>query len=121
MFVRKLEATKLITSGNSARLECKVTGSPIISFKWFKDEMEINSSAKYRMASSDLLASLEIVNCTVEDSGDYVCVASSEAGSDRCSSTVTVKGWFSLKRYLHFQTYCDIENMLLLSVQILTA
>lgn len=94
MFVRKLEATKLVTSGDSAKLECKVTGSPVISFKWFKDEMEISSSPKYTMAVIDLVASLEIVNCTVEDSGDYVCVASSEAGSDRCSSTVTVKGWF---------------------------
>lgn len=96
MFVRKLEATKLVTSGDSTRMECKVTGSPVISFKWFKDEMEISSSPKYTMALTDLEASLEIVNCTVEDSGDYVCVASSEAGSDRCSSTVTVKGWFNL-------------------------
>uniref|UniRef100_A0A672ZWJ3 Ig-like domain-containing protein n=1 Tax=Sphaeramia orbicularis TaxID=375764 RepID=A0A672ZWJ3_9TELE len=94
MFVRKLEATKLVTSSDSARLECKVAGSPIISFKWFKDMMEISSSSKYTMRESDLVASLEVMNCKVEDSGDYVCVASSEAGSDRCSSTVTVKGWF---------------------------
>lgn len=91
----KLEATKLITSGDSARLECKVTGSPVISVKWFKNEMEINISPKYRMDFTDLVASLEIVNCTVQDSGDYVCLASSEAGSDRCSSTLTVKGWFT--------------------------
>lgn len=97
MFVRKLEATKLVTCGNSSGLECKVMGSPVISFKWFKDEMEISSGPKYTMASADLVASLEIVKCIVEDSGDYVCVASSEAGSDRCSSTVTVKGWFSLR------------------------
>ena len=91
----KLEATKLVTSSDSVRLECKVTGSPVISFKWFKDEMEISSSPKYKMAVIDLVASLEIVNCSVEDSGNYACLASSEAGSDRCSSTVTVKGWFS--------------------------
>uniref|UniRef100_A0A3Q3JQE8 Ig-like domain-containing protein n=1 Tax=Monopterus albus TaxID=43700 RepID=A0A3Q3JQE8_MONAL len=90
-FVRKLEATKLITSGDSTRLECKATGSPVISFKWFKDEIEISPSPKYLMALTDLVASLEIVGCTVEDSGHYVCVASSEAGSDHCSSTVTIK------------------------------
>lgn len=92
MFVRKPEATKLITSGDSARLECKVTGSPVISFKWFKDEMEISASTKYTMSLIDLMATLEIANCTVEDTGDYVCVASSEAGSDRCTCTVIVKG-----------------------------
>uniref|UniRef100_A0A3B4GAE5 Ig-like domain-containing protein n=1 Tax=Pundamilia nyererei TaxID=303518 RepID=A0A3B4GAE5_9CICH len=91
VFVRKPEATKLITSGDSARLECKVTGSPVISFKWFKDEMEISGSTKYTMSLIDLMATLEIANCTVEDTGDYVCVASSEAGSDRCTCTVIVK------------------------------
>lgn len=94
MFVRKLEATKLVTSSNVARLECKVTGSPVISFKWFKDEMEISSGPKYTMGVTDSVAFLEVADCTVEDSGDYICVASSEAGSDRCSSTVTVKGRF---------------------------
>lgn len=74
-----------------------MTGSPVITFKWFKDEMEISPSPKYTMAVEDLVASLEIVQCTVEESGEYVCVASSEAGSDRCSSTVSVKGWFDLK------------------------
>lgn len=57
--------------------------------------MEISPSSKYTMTLTDLVASLDIVNCSVEDSGAYVCLASSEAGSDRSSSTVTVKGWFS--------------------------
>lgn len=96
--MRKLEATKLITCGSASRLECRATGSPVITFRWFKDEMEITPGPKYTMAVEDLAASLEIVQCTVEESGDYVCVASSEAGSDRCSSTVTVKGWFYVKR-----------------------
>ena len=109
MFVRKLEATKLVTSGESSSLECKVTGSPVISFKWFKDEMEISSSPKYTITLTDLVASLEIVNCTVEDCGDYVCVASSEAGSDRCSSTVTVKGWFRLNASLALKHYLSSQ------------
>lgn len=100
--MRKLEATKLITCGDSCRLECSVTGSPVITFKWFKDEMEITPSPKYTMAVDNTVASLEIVQCSVEESGDYVCVASSEAGSDRCSSTLTVKGWFCVE-YFSYQ------------------
>lgn len=113
--MRKLEATKLVTRGDSSRLECKVTGSPVISFKWFKDEMEIGSGPKYAISSVDSVASLEISDCTLEDSGDYVCVASSEAGSDRCISTVTVKGWFSLNSSFQLfewmETYCDPEGL----------
>lgn len=95
--MRKLEATTLVTCGQSSRLECRATGSPVIIFKWFKDEMEITPGPKYTMAADDLVASLEIVQCTLAESGDYVCVASSEAGSDCCRGTVTVKGWFDVK------------------------
>lgn len=63
--------------------------------------MEITPGPKYTTAVEDSVASLEIVQCTVEESGDYVCVASSEAGSDRCSSTVNVKGWFHQKHPSH--------------------
>lgn len=83
-----------------------MTGSPVITFKWFKDAMEISSGPKYSISVTDVEATLEILNCSVEDSGEYVCVASSEAGSERCSSTVTVKGWFrlysSMPSYLGF-------------------
>lgn len=102
--MRKLDATKLITSGDSSRLEVRVTGSPVITFKWFKDEMEISSGPKYSISLTDVEATLEILKCSVEDSGEYVCVASSEAGSDRCSSTVTVKGWFN-RLYLLLSSY----------------
>lgn len=102
-------------------------GSPIISFKWFKNEMEVNASPKHRLDFTDLVASLEIVNCTVQDSGDYVCVASSDAGSDRCSSTLTIKGWFtdcSLCTHqslvisfssipYEYESYCDILDTLI--------
>lgn len=111
MFVRKLDATKLVTSNESVRLECKATGSPVIGFTWFKDEMEISSSPKYTMTMVDLVAALEVVSCTVEDSGDYVCMASSEAGSDRCSSTVTVKGSFRSK-HSHSGLYKSVETLL---------
>lgn len=94
--MKKLEATTLVTCGHSTRLECRASGSPVITFKWFKDEMEISPGPKYSMAVDHLVASLEIDQCSLEEGGDYVCVASSEAGSDRCSGTVTVKGWFDV-------------------------
>ena len=95
VFVTKPEATKLVSGGSTLRLECKAMGSPVIAFKWSKNQTDVVADAhKYRMSATDLVACLEVVACTVEDSGDYVCVASSEAGADRCSSTVTVKGWF---------------------------
>uniref|UniRef100_A0A673JAK2 Ig-like domain-containing protein n=1 Tax=Sinocyclocheilus rhinocerous TaxID=307959 RepID=A0A673JAK2_9TELE len=90
-FVMKLDSTKLALNGSLATLECKVTGSPEISIRWYKNETEISSNDKYQMTFIDSVAKLQISNCCVEDSGDYICQASSEAGSDRCSCLVTVK------------------------------
>uniref|UniRef100_A0A3P9M634 Ig-like domain-containing protein n=1 Tax=Oryzias latipes TaxID=8090 RepID=A0A3P9M634_ORYLA len=89
-----LYCVQLFVNVHEMNVILTLVGSPIIGFKWFKDEMEISSSAKYIINQTDLETALEIINCTVEDSGEYLCVASSEAGSDRCSSTVSVKGWF---------------------------
>lgn len=95
-FVMKLDSNKLVLNRSLATLECKVTGSPEISIRWYKNETEISSNDKYQMAFIDSVATLQISNCCVEDSGDYICQASSEAGSDRCSCLVTVKGLFKL-------------------------
>lgn len=95
-FVMKLDSTKLVLNGSLATLECKVTGSPEISIRWYKNETEISLNDKYQMTFIDSVATLQISNCCVEDSGDYICQASSEAGSDRCSCLVTVKGLFKV-------------------------
>uniref|UniRef100_A0A673JAK7 Ig-like domain-containing protein n=1 Tax=Sinocyclocheilus rhinocerous TaxID=307959 RepID=A0A673JAK7_9TELE len=90
-FVMKLDSTKLALNGSLATLECKVTGSPEISIRWYKNETEISSNDKYQMTFIDSVAKLQISNCCVEDSGDYICQASSEARSDTCSCLVTLE------------------------------
>ncbi|RXN00522.1 Titin [Acipenser ruthenus] len=90
-FVKKPDPSKLLMNGSSVKLECKVTGTPEIKIKWLKNESEISASDKYRMSFTNSVAVLEIINTSIDDSGDYICEAHSEAGSDRCSSTVRVK------------------------------
>lgn len=92
----KLEPTQLLKTGQPLKLSCKVQGTPVISIVWFKNGSETISDHRHTMSFDNSLATLEVENCSVEDSGDYVCVASSEAGRDQCSSSVTVKGWSSL-------------------------
>lgn len=79
--------------GSPVVMECKVIGSPVIQMKWFKNDTEISSNDnKYQMGFNDSVATLEIANSVVDDSGEYVCEASSEAGSDRCKSVIAIKG-----------------------------
>lgn len=91
-FVTKLESTKLLMIGNTVTLECKVTGSPPVNIQWFKNDTEISSNEKYQMTFANSVATFKMVNCSTDDSGSYICMASNDAGSDRCSSVISVKG-----------------------------
>lgn len=91
-FVKKLEATKIVKAGDSARLECKITGSPDIRVVWYRNEHELPASDKYRMAFIDSVAILQMNNLGTEDTGDFICEAQNPAGSTSCSTKVIVKG-----------------------------
>lgn len=91
----KLEPSLLLKTGQPLKLSCKVQGTPVISITWFKNGSEIASDHRHVMSFDSSIVALEVENCSVEDSGDYVCVASSQAGREQCSSSVAVKGWFS--------------------------
>lgn len=91
----KLEHSVLLKTGEPLKLSCKVQGTPVITIAWFKNGSQITSDHRHTMSFDNSIATLEIDNCSVEDSGHYVCTASSGAGKDECSGSVAVKGWFS--------------------------
>lgn len=90
--MKKLEATKIVKAGDSARLECKITGSPEIRVVWYRNEHELQASDKYRMTFIDSVAVIQMNSLGTEDSGDFICEAQNPAGSTSCSTKVIVKG-----------------------------
>lgn len=91
-FAKKLEAAKVVKQGDSARLECKVSGSPEMKVVWFRNDYEIVASEKFRTSFIDSVAVLEMNYLSTDDSGDYICEAHNPAGKASCSTKVTVKG-----------------------------
>ena len=87
-------------AGDSARLECKITGSPDIRVVWYRNEHELPASDKYRMAFIDSVAVLQMNNLGTEDAGDFICEAQNLAGSTGCSTKVIVKGRNLFLRFL---------------------
>lgn len=103
------------------RYECKIGGSPEIKVLWYKDEVEIQESSKFRMSFEDSVAILEMHNLSVEDSGDYTCEARNAAGSASSSTSLKVKGQTSsyphsahqlLYSSLHSQFYSPSDKLL---------
>lgn len=91
-FVKKLEASKIVKAGDSARLECKITGSPEIKVVWYRNEHELSASDKFRMTFIDSVAVIQMNSLGTEDGGDFICEAQNPAGSTSCSTKVIVKG-----------------------------
>lgn len=81
-----------VTAGESATLECRVSGSPELKFKWFKDQKEVVSGRKYRMLVKDTTVALKILSADKGDTAEYRMELSNKVGKDQCSCSVTVIG-----------------------------
>lgn len=91
-FVKKVDPSYLMLPGESARLHCKLKGSPVIQVTWFKNNKELSESNTVRMSFVNSEAILDITDVKVDDSGTYSCEATNDVGSDSCSTEVVIKG-----------------------------
>lgn len=92
MFVKKMEPKLTWKQGVAARLQCTVKGSPELCIHWFWNDIELSDGDKYKVSFKGGVATLEIINLVVMDSGSYTCEVSNNAGSDSCNTLVAVKG-----------------------------
>ena len=90
--------------GIAARLQCTVKGSPELRIHWFWNERELSNGEKYKISFKTGVATLEIVNLLVTDSGSYTCEVSNNAGSESCNTLIAVKGLSKKSCSLHYLT-----------------
>lgn len=98
-FVKKMELKHTWKQNTSARLQCTVKGSPELHIHWFWNERELIDGEKYKISLKNGVASLEIINVLVTDSGNYTCEVSNNVGSESCVTLITVKGLSNLALY----------------------
>ena len=82
---------KDIREGDRVKLELRVTGDPELT--WTKDGKAITSQGRFLITetpTANNTYSLEIRDCTLNDSGRYKCVAKNSRGQVFCSCTLTV-------------------------------
>lgn len=100
---RIIEPTESIsvTAGDSATLECTISGSPDLKVKWFKDGKEMISGRKYKMTLKENVASMKILAAERGDTSEYRMELSNKVGKDQCTCSVTVLGQLPLLSYIH--------------------
>uniref|UniRef100_A0A3Q3JCN9 Ig-like domain-containing protein n=1 Tax=Monopterus albus TaxID=43700 RepID=A0A3Q3JCN9_MONAL len=98
----------LFLQGAAGRLQCGVKGSPELHIHWFLNERELSDGEKYKISFKNGVATLEIMNLLVTDSGSYTCEVSNNAGSESCQTLIAVKGLSNLEFIL--QLLFNSEN-----------
>lgn len=81
-----------VTAGDSASLECTLSGSPDLKVKWFKDGKEMISGRKYKITQKDNIVTLKILAAERGDTSEYKLEVSNKVGKDQCTCSVTVLG-----------------------------
>lgn len=99
--------SQAVLPNSSVRFKSTLKGTPPFIVKWFKEETELITGPSCFTGLEGLSCFLDLYAVQVSQSGIYVCQVSNDAGTERCTVELTVKGWalFSLRRL-----YINITN-----------
>lgn len=82
---------KTISEGQSVVATCTVAeGSKPIQLQWLKNGQEVHDSATVNVGRHETYTALIIKKVSVEDAGNYTCVAKNAFGYDRYTSLLVV-------------------------------
>lgn len=81
-----------VNEGETLKLSCHVCGSSPLSIQWMKDRREVISSANCKITFVDGTATMMVAKASKQDSGDYLCKATNNVGTDFSKAKVTIKG-----------------------------
>lgn len=85
------------------RFKSTFKGTPPFTVKWFKDDTELITGPSCFIGLEGLSCFLDLYSVGVLQSGVYSCQVSNDAGTERCSANLTVKGWnMLLFKLLHW-------------------
>ena len=94
-FTKDLEDQEAI-DGSTVTFECGVTGKPEPKIQWYKDGKVIKNTVDFKQTYDGTTAKLVLAEILPEDSGEYECVATNQAGEDYVIAKLTVTGEYSI-------------------------
>ncbi|KAH8366022.1 hypothetical protein KR093_008411 [Drosophila rubida] len=88
--LRFLESGKA-TEGSAFQFSCVVSGVPLPTVQWFKNDKCIDDSQDYVISYNNGEATLRFDEVFLEDDAVYTCSASNPAGIEHCSASLIVE------------------------------
>lgn len=90
--------------GGSAVFQAALKGSWPITVSWLKDNDDVIEDNNIKMTFVNNMATLLVRSIEVKHDGKYFCQAKNDAGLQRCSALLTVKGWSSTEYFQRMRT-----------------
>lgn len=78
--------------GTELTMLCVLKGSLPMTVSWTKGDHEVKDTEDVQMSFENRTAVLHFSNVKLKDSGKYTCHAQNEAGSQKCTAALVVKG-----------------------------
>lgn len=90
-FTQKLDNMDAVL-GTELTMLCVLKGSLPITVSWTKGDHEVKDTEDVQISFENRTAVLHFSNVKLKHSGKYTCHAHNEAGSQKCTAVLAVKG-----------------------------
>ena len=78
--------------GDNITLKCEITGNPIPTGTWSKDNTKLKDGGRFSTKSTPDFVQLVISSLEEADAGEYKCTVSNGVGEDTCTVKLIVEG-----------------------------
>ena len=90
-FVQKLDNMSVLL-GSELTMQCVLKGSLPMTVSWMKDDHEVKDTEHVQISFENRIAVLHMSCIQLNQGGKYTCHAQNEAGSQKCTAALVVKG-----------------------------
>lgn len=80
--------------GKDVSLNCELKGTAPFEITWYKDKKALKEGRKYKFVYEGCSATIHILGLEASDATEYECKASNSVGSDTCTVSVKLRGWY---------------------------
>ncbi|XP_014665457.1 PREDICTED: twitchin-like isoform X3 [Priapulus caudatus] len=82
--------SRFIQEGFGVKLSCCITGNPMPSVQWYKENVPITDGFPYKISYSAGMAELHLNTTKMADAGKYSLVASNNLGEAECNCRLSI-------------------------------
>ena len=102
--IQEISIPKNLNENQTVKLSCElIQGKQPVTIDWYlNDKIIEEDNIKIKIKKSDDFATLMIKYLSIDDNGDYFCLASNQYGNHKIHASVYVNGKFKKKKFTTF-------------------